>query len=40
VPIVPIHVAKPTNTFVAGAAIELDDQSELPIVDIGLVRET
>ena len=40
VAIVPIHVAEPANALVTGAAVELDDQSELLVVDIAHVGET
>jgi hypothetical protein len=38
--IVTIHVAEPTNAVMIDTAVELDDQSEFFIVDIGLVGET
>ncbi len=40
VAIVPIHVAELANTFMTGAAVELDDQSELLVVDISHVGKT
>jgi hypothetical protein len=34
VSIVPIHVAEPTNTFMVDSAVELNNESELLVVDI------
>ena len=39
VAIVPIHVTEPADTLMPGAAVELDDQSELQVVDIAHVGE-
>ena len=40
VSIVPIHVAEPTNTFMIDSAVELNNEPELLVVDIGLVGQT
>jgi hypothetical protein len=40
VSIVSIHVAKPTKTLMIDTAIELNDESELLVVDVGLEGKT
>jgi hypothetical protein len=40
VSIVSIHVAKPTKTLMIDTAVELNDESELLVVDVGLEGKT
>jgi hypothetical protein len=40
VSIVSIHVAKPTKALMIDTAVELNDESELLVVDVGLEGKT